>query len=91
MRAALLQDSDACAQPVLTWQESEQHPHLVARQTRVTVDGIVQPAPAPRLSRTPLEIGGPPPVPGQHTREVLVDLGLDVDGLLSAGAVAQAP
>ncbi len=86
--AAVLADSDACAQPVLDWSEAAAHPHLVARGTFVERDGMRQPAPAPRLSRTPLSVGGPPPRPGEHTRQVLSELGADADALLAAGAVA---
>lgn len=50
---ALLEGSDACFAPVLDWDEAPLHPHNQARQTFVTVDGVLQPAPAPRLSRTP--------------------------------------
>jgi alpha-methylacyl-CoA racemase len=50
---AILEGSDACFAPVLDWDEAPQHPHNVARGTFVTVDGVVQPAPAPRFSRTP--------------------------------------
>jgi len=50
---ALLEGSDACFAPVLDWDEAPRHAHNQARQTFVTVDGVVQPAPAPRFSRTP--------------------------------------
>ncbi|MDB5816474.1 MAG: Alpha-methylacyl-CoA racemase [Rhizobacter sp.] len=49
----LLEGTDACFAPVLDWDEAPQHPHNMARETFVTVDGVVQPAPAPRFSRTP--------------------------------------
>ena len=88
--AALLGNSDACVQPVLDWTERAQHPHLVARQTLVERDGILQAAPAPRLSRTPPELTRLPPVRGEHTREVLEALGLDVTALLATGAVTAA-
>ena len=90
--SALLGHTDACVQPVLDWSEREQHPHLVARQTYVEVDGITQAAPAPRLSRTPLGIHRPPPLPGEHSREVAAELGLsdqDVEALLDSGALTQ--
>ena len=61
---ALLEGTDACVAPVLDMDEAPQHPHNVARETFVTVDDVVQPAPAPKLSRTPATIQGPPPVPG---------------------------
>ncbi|MGE4239427.1 CaiB/BaiF CoA transferase family protein [Ramlibacter sp.] len=50
---ALLEGSDACFAPVLDFDEAPQHPHNRARSTFVTLDGVVQPAPAPRFSRTP--------------------------------------
>ena len=71
--AALLAGSDACVQPVLDWAEARAHPHLVARSTFVDVDGLVQPAPAPRFSRTPGAVRGSAPYPGQHTDEVLAE------------------
>ena len=81
---ALLQGSDACFAPVLTMHEAPTHPHNAARGTFVEVEGIVQPAPAPRLSRTPAAIQRPPAQPGQHTDEVLRDwLGLDEAALTS--------
>ncbi len=49
---ALLEGSDACFAPVLDWDEAPRHGHNVARETFVTVDGVLQPAPAPRFSRT---------------------------------------
>ena len=86
--AELLGGTDACVQPVLDWDERTKHPHLVARQTLVEVDGITQAAPAPRLSRTPGAIRRTPPKPGQDTREVLTELGLDADALIASGAVS---
>ena len=88
--AGLLGGTDACVQPVLDWDERTRHPHLVARGTYADIDGIQQPAPAPRLSRTPLSVGRPACYPGEHTREVLDGLGLDgdrVEALLASGAV----
>ena len=52
--------------------------------------GIVQPAPAPRFSRTPSELGHTPPAPGDDSREILAELGYgpdDIERLLDAGAV----
>ncbi|WP_326558852.1 CaiB/BaiF CoA transferase family protein [Micromonospora sp. NBC_01796] len=74
--AALLEHGDACAAPVLDWDEAPDHPHLAARGVFVTHAGAVQPAPAPRFSRTPGAIRRPPPHPGEHTDEILTDLGL---------------
>ena len=59
--AALFAPSDACVAPVLDWDEAPHHPHLAARGTFVEVDGITQPAPAPRFSRTPPDAPSPPP------------------------------
>ena len=53
---AVLEGSDVCFAPVLDWDEAPQHPHNVARETFIEVDGVVQPAPAPRFSRTVAEV-----------------------------------
>jgi alpha-methylacyl-CoA racemase len=52
----LLEGTDACFAPVLDWDEAPLHPHNAARQAFVTVDGVLQPASAPRFSRTPGEV-----------------------------------
>jgi alpha-methylacyl-CoA racemase len=59
--------------PVLSMTEAQRDPHLAARGTFVERDGVVQPAPAPRFSRSPTSIGRRPPSPGEHTDEVLRD------------------
>ena len=66
-------NSDACVAPVLGLADAPAHPHLAARGTFFVSDGVTQPAPAPRFSRTPAMVDGPPCVPGQHTDEVLAD------------------
>ncbi|MFC4109299.1 CaiB/BaiF CoA transferase family protein [Micromonospora zhanjiangensis] len=90
--ADLLERTDACVAPVLDWREAPGHPHLAARRVFVTPDdGVEQPAPAPRFSRTPGAIRRPPPQPGEHTDEVLREAGLADDriaALRAAGAVA---
>ncbi|MEV7863012.1 CaiB/BaiF CoA-transferase family protein [Streptomyces hirsutus] len=84
--------SDACVAPVLSMTEAGEHEHLAARATFVDVDGMRQPAPAPRFSRTGAAIQGPPCEPGEHTREVLLNWGVaDVDALLESGAAVQTP
>ncbi|MEY9893910.1 alpha-methylacyl-CoA racemase [Catenulispora sp. MAP12-49] len=82
--------SDACVAPVLAAKEAAKHPHLAARGTLVERDGLTQPAPAPRFSRTSAELGLPPCGPGAHTREALAAWGFeDVEALVEAGAVVQ--
>jgi alpha-methylacyl-CoA racemase len=68
--------TDACVAPVLTLTEAPRHPHNVERSTFVEHAGIVQPAPAPRFARTPLRLDRPAPAPGDHTDEILAELGL---------------
>ncbi|HEV7761145.1 MAG TPA: CaiB/BaiF CoA-transferase family protein [Acidimicrobiales bacterium] len=85
-----LEGSDACFAPVLEPGEAPDHPHIRQRGTFTDVDGVVQPAPAPRFSRTAPAIAGPPPAPGEHTDEALLSWGFSADeiaGLRSAGAV----
>jgi alpha-methylacyl-CoA racemase len=88
---AILEGTDACFAPVLSMTEAPEHPHNVARGTFVERNGIVQPAPAPRFSRTTPEIQRPPSFPGQHTDEALVEWGFpadDVAKLRESGAIA---
>jgi alpha-methylacyl-CoA racemase len=71
--------------------EAAKHPHNVERETFVELDGMTQPAPAPRFSRSTPEVARPPAHPGQHTREVLADWGIPADrieALVAAGAIA---
>jgi alpha-methylacyl-CoA racemase len=87
---ATMEGSDVCFAPVLSYSEAPRHPHNVARRTFVEVDGIEQPAPAPRFSRTPPAIQGPPAKPGEHTEEALADWGFAADEialLRKAGAL----
>jgi alpha-methylacyl-CoA racemase len=69
--------SDVCFAPVLGIEEAPNHPHNAARQTFVTVDGVVQPAPAPRFSASPSSSPAPPPAIGAHNHEALADWGFD--------------
>ena len=69
--------TDACVAPVLDLSEAPTHPHNRERGTFVDVGGSPQPAPAPRLSRTPGEVARPAPAPGADTDVVLGELGLD--------------
>ncbi|WP_370937537.1 CaiB/BaiF CoA transferase family protein [Amycolatopsis sp. cg13] len=72
---ALAEGQDVCLAPVLSMAEAPHHPHLRARGTFVEVDGVVQPGPAPRFSRTPGAIQRPPAAPGEHAEEALADWG----------------
>lgn len=67
----IFEGTDACVAPVLSMAEAPGHPHNVARGTFADVDGAAQPAPAPRFSRTPGAIQGPPAAVGAHQEEVL--------------------
>ncbi|MCY4085845.1 MAG: CaiB/BaiF CoA-transferase family protein [Actinomycetia bacterium] len=86
----VLERSDACFAPVLSMAEAPDHPQNAARTTFVEVEGLVQPGPAPRFSRTPGAVGRPPPYAGQQTDEALADWGLDegeIARLRAAGAI----
>ena len=87
--AALFAGTDACVAPVLTLDEAPRHPHAVARTAYVEVDGVVQPAPAPRFSRSTPEAPRPPAAPGADTAAVLREAGLGAEAiaaLLESGA-----
>lgn len=71
--AKVFADTDACVTPVLTFDEVADHPHVAARQTLIEIDGVVQPAPAPRFSRTAPDTPAGPPKPGSGNDEVLRD------------------
>ena len=72
-----MRGSDVCFAPVLHPSEAPEHPHNVERKTFIDVGGIVQPAPAPRFSRTPGRVTAPAAVRGEHGREILEDWGFD--------------
>jgi alpha-methylacyl-CoA racemase len=89
---ALMEHTDVCFAPVLTLSEAAVHPHNVARGTFIEVDGVTQPAPAPRFSRTTPEVSRAAAFPGQHTREILTDWGFkpaQIDHLVSEKAAVQ--
>ena len=75
----MMEGSDVCFAPVLDLDEAPQHPHNRARATFLDVEGVVQPAPAPRFSRTTPEIQRPPAFVGEHTEESLADWGFSVE------------
>jgi len=86
--------TDACVVPVLTVTEAAVHPHNVARKSFAPTpgkEGLFEPAPAPKLSRTPGYDPRPSPIPGGHTETVLREYGVSAEavaGLLKAGVVA---
>ncbi len=87
----IMEGSDICFAPVLTMSEAREHPHNQARDVYVEAWGVQQPAPAPRFGRTACEIQGPPPHPGQHSGEVLLDYGFepaDIEKLRELKAIA---
>jgi len=90
--AAIVDGTDACMAPILSIPEAFEHPHIKARNTFVDYEGVIQPAPAPRFSRTTEEIQRPASSTGQHTDEVLSDwLGAgedEVQKLRASGAVS---
>ena len=75
--AALLEKTDACVAPVLSFDEAPSHPHMRARGVYVEVGGVVQPAPAPRFSRTPGAVKPPPDAPNGGGRETLRRWGVE--------------
>jgi alpha-methylacyl-CoA racemase len=86
----LLEGTDACFAPVLEPGEAPDHPHNRARRTFVEVAGVVQPAPAPRFSRSVPDAPSPPVRAGQDTDAALADWGFsagEVAELRRAGAV----
>jgi alpha-methylacyl-CoA racemase len=90
---ALFDDTDDCVWPVLTMAEAPRHPHNQARQSFVDIGGIVQPAPAPKFSRTPGRVQSQAPQRGEHSVEQLLALGLpgsDVEQFLASGVVIPA-
>lgn len=87
---ALAEGTDVCLAPVLSLAEAPHHPHNVARGTFVEIDGIVQPGPAPRFSRTKPSLRRGAPAPGAHTAEALCDWGIgadEIETLCNAGVL----
>jgi alpha-methylacyl-CoA racemase len=88
---AEMEGSDVCFAPVLAMTETHEHPHNKHREVFTEVAGVIQPAPAPRFSRTPGAISRPPSQPGQHTDGLLADWGFagdEIAKLREAGAIA---
>jgi alpha-methylacyl-CoA racemase len=84
---------EACVAPLLGVEEVAEDEHLRARGTFVEHEGLMQPAPAPRFSRTPAALWHRPPLPGEHTEAALADWGFstaEIAGLIEAGAIGRA-
>lgn len=88
----IMEGSDVCFAPVLSMEEAPKHPHNRHRDTFVEVEGVVQPGPAPRFSRTPGKVQRPPASPGEHSEEALRDWGfssVELEKLRAQGAIVQ--
>ncbi|MGI9169624.1 MAG: CaiB/BaiF CoA transferase family protein, partial [Caulobacteraceae bacterium] len=86
----IMNATDVCLAPVLDMDEAPLHPHNVARATFVEVEGVTQPAPAPRFSATPGAVAGPPPAIGGDNFEALGDWGFsaaEIEKLQAAGTL----
>ena len=88
----VFEGTDACVAPILTLSEAAEHPHMTAREVFVEHEGVRQPAPAPRFSRTTASLSSPPPdKAGADTREALAAWGIEgVDDLIERGVAVQA-
>ncbi len=86
----LMEGTDICFAPILDLGEAPSHPHNVARDTYVEFEGVTQPAPAPRFSRTQSEIKSSAAMVGEHTEEILADWGYsdkEIEQLRTAKAI----
>ena len=85
-----MEGTDVCFAPVLDMTEAPLHPHNVARKTFIEMEGVTQPAPAPRFSRTEPKVSSAPALVGEHSQEILEGLGFskeEIDNLKSSEAV----
>jgi len=95
--AEIFRGKDGCGAPVLNASEAWEHPHMKSRGTfapSVSHPGKFEPAPAPKLSRTPGHIPRPDPIPGGDTKAVLLGLGITEDkanDMIKNGNAGQAP
>jgi alpha-methylacyl-CoA racemase len=90
---AIMEQTDICFAPVLRMSEALSHPHNVHRESFVEIDGIAQPAPAPRFLGTPSQVQRPPARIGEHTDAVLKDWGFSADEIAAlhhSGAIKSA-
>jgi alpha-methylacyl-CoA racemase len=87
---AIMEGTDVCFAPVLNFMDAPRHPANVARNTYIELDGITQPAPAPRFSRTPSTVQHGAHDAGQDTDAVLTAMGFgeqELAGLKAGGAI----
>ena len=87
----LMEGSDVCFAPVLSIFEASAHPHHQQRQAFIDIDGVTQPAPTPRFSRTPPEVRSAARLPGEDSEAVLLDCGFsraDVEALQAKGVIS---
>ncbi|MEZ5112053.1 MAG: CaiB/BaiF CoA-transferase family protein [Nocardioidaceae bacterium] len=87
----IFEGTDACVAPILKLSDAMEHPHMVDRGVFVDKDGLKQPAPAPRFSRTEATLrSNPPEAAGANTTEALTAWGIkDVEGLIAEGVAVQ--
>jgi alpha-methylacyl-CoA racemase len=87
----VMEGREVCFAPVLNIEEAVEHPHMRARRSFLDVDGVLQPAPAPRFSRTPTSVQSGPPIPGSNTKDILSAWGFsdaEIADLRKNGAIA---
>ena len=86
----IFEGTDACVSPVLSPAEAAEDPHAQSRGSFAKAGGVLQPAPAPRFSRTPAALSRLPPLPGADTDEALALWGVPAErvaALRAAGAI----
>ena len=83
---AVFAGTDACVTPVLSLDEVSRDPHMAARATLQTVDGVTAPQPAPRFSRTQPEAGSVAREPGLDSEAVLAEFGFSASEIADLGA-----
>ena len=87
----VMEGGDVCFAPVLSLEESINYKHNKERETFVDIDGVIQPAPAPRFSNTPGEIKHSPVKKGENTREILKNIGKEnlIEELLNSNIISE--
>ena len=86
----IMEGSDVCFAPVLALDEVHKHPHNIARNSFIDIDGVIQPAPAPRFSRSEVAVSHGSRLAGEDSIVVLQEAGLgdaEIKELISSGAV----